>query len=124
MSASVPVKTDFPGLQGDRRQLEYGDDPLIDKIIDLLRQVYDPEIPVNIYDLGLIYDIRIDGLQAHVAMTLTSPNCPVAETLPEQVRSLVASVDEIDEARVELSWNPPWSTDLLSDEVKLELGML
>jgi len=95
-----------------------------DKIIVLLRQIYDPEIPVNIYDLGLIYDIKVDGLRADITMTLTSPHCPVAESMPEQVKSVVRSLDEIDEADVELTWDPPWNPGVLSDEVKLELGIL
>ena len=101
-------------------------DPLAtrDKIIAILRQIYDPEIPVNIYDLGLIYDIQVDGLQAHITMTLTSPHCPVAESMPEQVASAVRSLDEIDESSVELTWDPPWHPGVLSDEVKLELGLL
>jgi FeS assembly SUF system protein len=95
-----------------------------DKIIVLLRQIYDPEIPVNIYDLGLIYDIKVDGLRAGITMTLTSPHCPVAESMPAQVKSVVCSLDEIDEADVELTWDPPWDPSVLSDEVKLELGIL
>ena len=95
-----------------------------DKIIGVLRQIYDPEIPVNIYDLGLIYDIRVDGLKADITMTLTSPHCPVAESMPDQVASAVRSLDEIDEAAVELTWDPPWHPGVLSDEVKLELGIL
>ena len=94
------------------------------KVIDVLRQIYDPEIPVNIYDLGLIYDIEVEALRAHITMTLTSPHCPVAESMPEQVASAVRSLDEIDEAEVELTWDPPWHPGVLSDEVKLELGLL
>jgi FeS assembly SUF system protein len=95
-----------------------------DKVIAILHQIYDPEIPVNIYDLGLIYDIRIDGLKAYITMTLTTPHCPVAESMPDQVASAVRSLDEIDEAEVELTWDPPWHPDILSDEVRLELGLL
>jgi FeS assembly SUF system protein len=94
------------------------------KIVEVLRQIYDPELPVNIYDLGLIYGIQVDELKAHITMTLTSPHCPVAESMPQQVASAVRSLDEIDEAEVELTWDPPWHPDVLSDEVKLELGIL
>jgi FeS assembly SUF system protein len=94
------------------------------KIVEVLRQIFDPELPVNIYDLGLIYGIQVDELKAHITMTLTSPHCPVAESMPQQVASAVRSLDEIDEAEVELTWDPPWHPDVLSDEVKLELGIL
>ena len=105
-------------------QKNLSDDMLKAKVIDVLRQIYDPEIPVNIYDLGLIYDIRIEDLTAHVLMTLTTPNCPVAESMPNSVQEAVRGIDEIDEATVELTWNPPWDPRLMSDEVKLELGLL
>lgn len=95
-----------------------------EQIIDVLRLIYDPEIPINIYDLGLIYDIRIDGLEVKITMTLTSPHCPVAESMPNQVASAVRSLDCVDEVDVEVTWNPPWHPGVLSDEVKLELGIL
>ncbi len=100
------------------------DDQLKTKVVDVLKQIYDPEIPVNIYDLGLIYDIRIDGLTAHVLMTLTTPNCPVAESMPNSVEEAVRGIDEIDEATVELTWDPPWDPGQMTDEVRLELGLL
>jgi FeS assembly SUF system protein len=124
MSHSVPVHSDIPALQATRPAINAADDPLIEKIIGLLKQIYDPEIPVNLYELGLIYDIRVDGLKAYILMTLTTPNCPVAESMPDQVASVVRSLDEIDEVEVELTWDPPWSADSLSDEVRLELGLL
>ncbi len=99
-------------------------DPRVIKIIDVLRQIYDPEIPVNIYDLGLIYNIEIEELAATIEMTLTTPNCPVAESMPRSVEEAVKSLDEIDEATVTLTWDPPWSPELLTDEVKLELGLI
>lgn len=104
--------------------MQQSDDATKHKIIDVLRLIYDPEIPVNIYDLGLIYDIRVQGLSAEIAMTLTTPNCPVADSLPNKVEEAVRGLDEIDEARVELTWDPPWSPALLSDETRLELGLL
>lgn len=100
------------------------DDMLKAKVIDVLRQIYDPEIPVNIYELGLIYDISIDGLTVHVRMTLTTPNCPVADSMPNTVQESIRAIDEIDHAIVELTWDPPWDPDQLSDEVRLELGLL
>jgi FeS assembly SUF system protein len=124
MSHSLPVHSDIPDLQATRPAINAEDHPLFEKIIGLLKQIYDPEIPINLYDLGLIYDIRVDGLKAYILMTLTTPNCPVAESMPDQVASVVRSLDEIDEVEVELTWDPPWTADRLSDEVKLELGLL
>jgi FeS assembly SUF system protein len=95
------------------------------EIIEALRKIYDPEIPVNIYDMGLIYDIRLDASgDVHVQMTLTSPACPVAETLPAEVKSKVESLDSVRRAQVEIVWDPPWTPDNLSEEAKLELGLL
>lgn len=95
------------------------------EIVQVLREVFDPEIPVNIYDLGLIYDIEInDEGKAKIVMTLTAPNCPVADQLPIEVKEKVLSVDGIKEAEVELVFDPPWDPSMLSDEAKLELGML
>lgn len=95
-----------------------------EKIIDVLRKVYDPELPVNVYDLGLIYDITIVDSHATIVMTLTSPNCPVAGILPEQVKNWVETVEEIKTATVEITFEPPWNHENLSDEVKLDLGLL
>ena len=96
------------------------------KVIDVLRQIYDPEIPVNIYDLGLIYKIDIaDDLVAHIEMTLTAPNCPVAESLPEEVRTRVTDeIEEIKDTIVEIVFEPPWSKDMISEAALLELGLL
>ena len=99
--------------------------PLDERIVDVLRQVYDPEIPVNIYDLGLIYDVRIeDDGTVEVDMTLTAPGCPVAQTFPGTVEDAVRQVDGVSEAHVELVWEPPWTTERISDEAKLALGIL
>lgn len=94
-------------------------------IIAALREVYDPDIHVNIYDLGLIYDVRIepDGT-VDIDMTLTSPGCPIAQTFPGTVEDEVRKVDGVSEAHVELVWDPPWTQDRISDEIKLELGLL
>lgn len=94
-------------------------------IIDAIRQIYDPEIPVNIYDLGLIYNIDVDdNYFVTIDMTLTAPACPVAEIMPGQVESVVKSVTGVSDAKVNLVWDPPWSQDSMSDEAKLQLGLL
>ena len=94
-----------------------------DKIIDEIRKIYDPEIPVNIYELGLIYNIEVTGKKAKIKMTLTTPNCPVAESLPKEVKESAMQVDEIDEVDLELVWDPPWNKDMMSDAAKLELNL-
>ena len=100
------------------------DAPLRDRIIAALRNIYDPELPVNIYDLGLIYDIAIKGRDVDVVMTLTSPNCPVAGSMPGQVECAIKIFEDVDNVCVELTWDPPWDSNRLSDEVKLTLGLL
>jgi FeS assembly SUF system protein len=98
---------------------------LREAIIEALRTVFDPEIPVNVYDLGLIYEINISNEnKVHVLMTLTSPNCPVAESLPREIREKTLSVDGVNEAEIELTFEPPWDQEMLSEEAKLELGLL
>ena len=96
-----------------------------DEVIKEIKKIYDPEIPVNIYDLGLIYKIEVlPNKKVNIDMTLTSPNCPVAETMPVEVKEKVQSIDIVNEVEVELTFDPPWSQDLMSEEAKLELGML
>ena len=96
-----------------------------EKIVNELKQVYDPEIPVDVYELGLIYDVFINETnEVKILMTLTSPNCPVAESLPKEVEDKVKSLDEVKEAIVEITFDPPWTKDLMSEEAKLELGFL
>lgn len=98
---------------------------LHDAVIAALKEIYDPEIPVNIYDLGLIYGVEIsDESDALVTMTLTTPHCPVAETMPGEVELRAASVPGIRDAEVALVWDPPWGPDKMTDEARLELGML
>jgi FeS assembly SUF system protein len=93
-------------------------------VVKALSSVYDPEIPVNIYELGLIYDIIIDGAGAvGIRMTLTAPACPAAQVLPEQVRSAVAAVPGVSDAKVDVVWEPPWDRDRMSEAAKLQLGM-
>ncbi len=95
------------------------------KIQNVLRNIFDPEIPVNIYELGLIYEIKVsDDGKAKVLMTLTSPNCTVAESLPAQVKQEVEYLDGVTESVVEVTFEPPWSQDMMSEEAKLELGLL
>ena len=94
-----------------------------EKIIDEIRKIYDPELPVNIYELGLIYDIKVIGKKAEIKMTLTSPNCPVAESLPKEVKESVMQVEEIDDVDLKLVWDPPWTKDKMSEAAKLELNL-
>jgi FeS assembly SUF system protein len=96
-----------------------------EKIVKVLKTIYDPEIPVDIYELGLIYDVMVnEDFDVKILMTLTSPNCPVAETLPVEVEEKIKSIDEIKDAEVEITFDPPWSQELMSEAAKLELGML
>ncbi|MCD2258453.1 DUF59 domain-containing protein [Psychroserpens luteolus] len=96
-----------------------------EKIVRVLKTIYDPEIPVDIYELGLIYDVFVnEDYDVKILMTLTTPNCPVAETLPLEVEEKVKSLNDVKTAEVEITFDPPWSQDLMSEEAKLELGML
>ncbi|MDB2701670.1 DUF59 domain-containing protein [Flavobacteriaceae bacterium] len=96
-----------------------------EKIVMVLKTIYDPEIPVDIYELGLIYDVFVnEDHDVKVLMTLTTPNCPVAETLPVEVEEKVKSINEVKDAEVEITFDPPWTQDLMSEEAKLELGLL
>jgi FeS assembly SUF system protein len=98
---------------------------LEEKIIAELKTVYDPEIPVNIYEIGLIYKIQIDDdFLVHILMTLTTPNCPVAESLPSEVREKIKALEGVKDVDLELTFEPPWDMEMLSDEAKLELGIL
>ncbi len=97
---------------------------LKEKIIEEIKKIYDPEIPVNIYDLGLIYDIKVeDKNTAKIKMTLTSPNCPVAESLPKEVRDGIMQVEGIENVDLDLVWDPPWDKDRMSEAAKLELNL-
>ncbi len=96
-----------------------------EKIVNVLKTIYDPEIPVDIYELGLIYDVFVnEDNQVKILMTLTSPNCPVAESLPAEVEEKVKSLDAVTDAEVEITFDPPWTQDLMSEEAKLEIGLL
>lgn len=110
--ATPPVTTSATGLQA--------------RVIEALRSVFDPEIPVNIYDLGLVYGLDVDEAlgKVHIRMTLTAPGCPVAQTFPELVGSTVDAVPGVNEVEVELVWQPPWSRDRMSEAARLQLGLL
>ena len=102
----------------ERKKLE-------ERIIDVLRTVYDPEIPVDIYELGLIYEVKVDEeLNARVLMTLTSPSCPVAESMPQEVEEKVRALPGITSGKVELTFDPPWDKDMMSEAALLELGFM
>ena len=97
---------------------------LKDQIIAEIKKIYDPEIPVNIYELGLIYDIKVENKNtAKVKMTLTSPNCPVAESLPKEVKDGIMQVEGIDKVDLDLVWDPPWNKSMMSESAKLELNL-
>lgn len=99
-------------------------DELRNRIVEILHTIFDPEIPVNIYEIGLIYEVTVDDDgKANILMTLTSPMCPVAESLPPEVEQKVATVEGVTSASVEITWDPPWDPDMMSDAAKLELGM-
>ncbi|WP_278495100.1 SUF system Fe-S cluster assembly protein [Chryseobacterium arthrosphaerae] len=108
--------------------MKFTDDQIADigeEIINVLKTVYDPEIPVDIYELGLIYDVQIsDNADVKIIMTLTTPNCPVAETLPQEVKDKVAEVENVKSVDLELTFEPSWNKDMMSEEAKFELGML
>ena len=105
-------------MEEERRILE-------EKIIEALKQVYDPEIPVNVYDLGLIYDLRLnEDLTVYIQMTLTAPNCPIAEDMPGMVRTEIMKVEGVKDVVVDIVFDPPWDIDRINDAAKLELGLL
>jgi len=129
----VETKTEIPAIAPSSDAALAASDPtrfvhqkLIEgKVIEALKQVYDPEIPVNIYELGLIYNIQVNPDDTvHVKMTLTAPACPVAGSLPGQVETQIETVPEVKSATVELVWDPPWSRDRMTEEALLQLGML
>ncbi len=99
-----------------------------DDVVELLKQIYDPEIPVNIYELGLIYDVSVmpsnNRCDIKIVMTFTAPNCPVAESLPVEIREKIESIDYVNSVEIEITWDPKWTQDMMSDEAKLELGFL
>ena len=96
---------------------------LKEKVITEIKNIYDPEIPVNIYELGLIYDIKIKDKDVQVKMTLTTPNCPVAESLPKEVKDSIMELKEVDKVDLDLVWDPPWDKSMMSEAAKLELNL-
>ena len=97
---------------------------LKDKVINQIKKVYDPEIPVNIYELGLIYDIHVDkDNNVKIDMTLTTPNCPVAESLPKEVKDSIMEIKEVNKVELDLVWEPPWDKSMMSEAAKLELNL-
>ena len=96
---------------------------LKEKVIEEIRKIYDPELPVNIYELGLIYDVQVENNNAIIKMTLTTPNCPVAESLPKEVKDGAMQVEGIENVDLELVWDPPWNKDMMSEAAKLELNL-
>jgi FeS assembly SUF system protein len=106
-------------MMDEKRMQEIGEE-----VVKVLSEIYDPEIPVNIYELGLIYDVQVseDG-DVKIVMTLTSPNCPVAESLPEEVRLKSRTIDEVRDVEVEITFDPPWDKEMMSEEAKVELGL-
>jgi len=105
--------------------LKVKQDILTDAIQETLKTIYDPEIPVNLWELGLIYEVRVDDdFNAYILMTLTTPNCPVAESLPVEVKEKIQGIQGINEVNLELTFEPPWDSEMLSEEAKLELGLL
>ncbi len=113
-AAEEPIND--PSPDGGRPNLE-------ESIVEALKTIYDPEIPVNIYEMGLIYDIQIDGERVDVKMTLTSPACPVAGTLPVEVQSKVEGIPGVGEVDVEIVWDPEWNPSMMSEAARLDLGM-
>lgn len=98
---------------------------LENRVLDVLKSIYDPEIPVNIYELGLIYEIAVTPFaDVHIRMTLTSPNCPVAGSLPGEIQAKVEIIPEVNHCEVEITFDPPWDQSMMSEEAKLELGMM
>ena len=109
----------------NKNMTELNKQELEEKIIEVLKSCYDPEIPVDIFELGLIYEIEIDDdANVIIKMTLTSPACPVARSLPPEVEGKVASIEEVNSAKIELVWSPPWDKDMMSEEAKLNLGFM
>ena len=96
---------------------------LKEKVIAEIKKIYDPEIPVNIYELGLIYDVSIIEKKVKVKMTLTTPNCPVAESLPKEVKESIMEIDGVDKVDLDLVWEPPWDKSMMSESAKLELNL-
>jgi len=117
------MQSPFKPTNDMEEQIDMND--LGENIVKVLKTIFDPEIPVDIYELGLIYDVFVnENRDVKILMTLTSPNCPVAETLPMEVKEKVSSINMVNDVEIELTFDPPWDKDMMSEEAKLELGML
>jgi len=117
------MQSPFKPTDNMEEQIDVND--LGENIVRTLKTIFDPEIPVDIYELGLIYDVFVnENYDVKILMTLTSPNCPVAETLPMEVKEKVSSINMVKDVEIELTFDPPWEKDMMSEEAKLELGML
>ena len=97
---------------------------LREQVIAEIRKIYDPEIPVNIYELGLIYDVKVKEAKAKIIMTLTTPNCPEAQTIPEKIADVISLVKGVNEVKVEITWDPPWTQEKMTEAARLELGLM
>lgn len=116
---------DMTGIGPAPAASQDGNETLHQAVVEAVSSVYDPEIPVNIYELGLIYDVSVsESRDVDILMTLTSPMCPVAESLPIEVESRVRGVDDVNDVHVELTWDPPWTPEMMSEAAKLELGFM
>ena len=116
---------DWQKLSDQQQQPPPSQEELQQRVVEMLRTIYDPEIPVNIYDLGLIYGLEINAAgDVHVRMTLTAPNCPVAQSFPATVQEALLCVPGVSDVKVELVWEPPWNRDLMSEAARLQLGMM
>lgn len=136
---NVAVETEDTSIQSQKTELPKGEDrsaqesdtelahlqALDDKVVDIIKTCYDPEIPVNIYELGLIYQVRVKAHgQIHIVMTLTTPHCPAAQSLPQEVKDKVKGIPGVTDVEIEIVWDPPWTPSRLSEAAKLELGFL
>lgn len=122
---AAPEQTAQAPESGGAAPAEGGETSIKDRVVEVLQTVYDPEIPVNLYELGLIYDIDVDSNKnVHIMMTLTTPMCPVAESMPGEVEARVNEIEGLGQVTVELTWEPPWDPSKMSDEAKLELGLM
>lgn len=119
------MQSPFKPNNNEEMKQEIDMNALGENIVKVLKTIFDPEIPVDIYELGLIYDVFVnEDREVKILMTLTSPNCPVAETLPMEIQEKVKSIDMVKDVEIELTFDPPWDKDMMSEEAKLELGML
>lgn len=119
------MQSPFKPNNNEPMEQEIDMNALGENIVRVLKTIYDPEIPVDIYELGLIYDVFVnEDREVKILMTLTSPNCPIAETLPMEVQEKIKAIDMVKDVEIELTFDPPWDKEMMSEEAKLELGML